>query len=825
MNGGNIIVDFWRNDERAPQAAQGQDQLLPQDQDMMAEEDAGGEDADRSTPITIALAAAGLLWTAFALWAFLQSDISAQGPAAWPGAIATIAAPLILLGVGWLLLLRTSRPEARRYRDVARTLRAEADALDRRLGHLAAKLDAGHRNMVDQASLLESYGAAASGNMESSAQLIAEHARTTAERAESAERAAVALAARMETLTQAIPEFEERAARIAARIEDNGHSLAARIDTLEARLHSLTEISDDARARTLGATKSLSGQLAKLQEATRSTVDEVNGMADIAAARIAATLNEAKGALDGSRNLLDAQAEALNALAHRSAAGVEQTAQAAMSRFDADMTAVEARVSGSLDRGLTEARGAIAHTDEALGRQSAELETLVVRSRDAIEAIGGETVAGLSRDMAEIEGRVRQLTATLESQQALIGGLGTSLGDAASMADNRFAALESSALERSERLTEALARMTAEAARIDATLAAGGGTTEKLIGHAEGLMVALDASVRELDETYPMALDRFDARLASSRALLDSATPEMERLEAISEALVGRTQESEEMLRGQGNRLTEWLDSTQAGLEANRTLVERLRMALDEAHGDATRITEGAGPLLVSALLRVKDTADQATERARQALARAVPDAAQALGDASEAALTRAVDEKVTTQIERLSLVAKDAVDAAHQASERLTRQLLTIAETSASVEQRIEEAERAADDRDRDHFARRSAVLIDALNSTSIDVAKLLGSDVADSAWAAYLKGDRGVFTRRAVQLLDAGESQTVASHYDAEPDFHDNVNRYIHDFEAMLRVILSARDGNSLAVAVLSSDMGKLYVALAQAIERFRQ
>jgi hypothetical protein len=48
--------------------------------------------------------------------------------------------------------------------------------------------------------------------------------------------------------------------------------------------------------------------------------------------------------------------------------------------------------------------------------------------------------------------------------------------------------------------------------------------------------------------------------------------------------------------------------------------------------------------------------------------------------------------------------------------------------------------------------------------------------------------------------------------------------VNRYIHDFEAMLRSVLSTRDGNALAVTILSSDMGKLYVALAQAIERLR-
>jgi hypothetical protein len=299
----------------------------------------------------------------------------------------------------------------------------------------------------------------------------------------------------------------------------------------------------------------------------------------------------------------------------------------------------------------------------------------------------------------------------------------------------------------------------------------------------------------------------------------------MEKLEAISEALVGRTQESEELLRNQGSRLTEWLESTQSGLNENRRLVQQLRAAMADADQDATRIAEGSGPLLVTALLRVKDTADQAAERARQALGRAIPDAARALAEASDTAMEQAVGDRVEAQIARIAAVAEEAVKAAHQASDRLTRQLLTIADTSANVEQRIEQAERVADERDRDQISHKSAQLIESLNSTAIDVAKILSNDVTDSAWSAYLKGDRGVFTRRAVKLLDAGESREIALHYDDDPEFREHVNRYIHDFEAMLRIILASRDGNTLGIAILSSDMGKLYVALAQAIERLRQ
>src|SRR3546814_16017062 len=101
-------------------------------------------------------------------------------------------------------------------------------------------------------------------------------------------------------------------------------------------------------------------------------------------------------------------------------------------------------------------------------------------------------------------------------------------------------------------------------------------------------MMALDSSVRELDETFPAALQRFNGRIETSRTLLDSAAPEMERLEAISEALLGRTQEAEDLLRGPGRRLTQWLDSQQSGVDANPELLQKLRTAPTNKPNDPT---------------------------------------------------------------------------------------------------------------------------------------------------------------------------------------------------------------------------------------------
>jgi hypothetical protein len=163
-------------------------------------------------------------------------------------------------------------------------------------------------------------------------------------------------------------------------------------------------------------------------------------------------------------------------------------------------------------------------------------------------------------------------------------------------------------------------------------------------------------------------------------------------------------------------------------------------------------------------------------------------------------------------------------VEAAQKATDRLMRQMLTISETSAALEARIADAKSEVEHSDQANFARRVALLVESLNSTAIDVTKIFSNDVTDTAWASYLRGDRGIFTRRAVKLLDGTEVKEILRNYENDNEFRDQVNRYIHDFEAMLRNVLASRDGSPLGVTLLSSDNGKLYVALAQAIERLR-
>jgi hypothetical protein len=149
---------------------------------------------------------------------------------------------------------------------------------------------------------------------------------------------------------------------------------------------------------------------------------------------------------------------------------------------------------------------------------------------------------------------------------------------------------------------------------------------------------------------------------------------------------------------------------------------------------------------------------------------------------------------------------------------------MVTIGQSAAALEQHIEETQKDQREKDSEAFARRVSLLIDSMHSAAIDVGKILSDEIDDKAWGAYLKGNRGVFTSRAVRLIGGSETRAIRAHYDSDLEFQRSVNRYVHDFEAMLRRVIAERDGGIIAVTLMSSDMGKLYAALAQAIDKRR-
>ena len=223
---------------------------------------------------------------------------------------------------------------------------------------------------------------------------------------------------------------------------------------------------------------------------------------------------------------------------------------------------------------------------------------------------------------------------------------------------------------------------------------------------------------------------------------------------------------------------------------AGRSIVDQIAAiskSLEEIREQNESLAESAGEKLISALLRVKDTAKQASEHSREVLEKSIAGSTETFERVSEEALNRIIDDKIGSIAPKLEKAVSSAVATTQSTAAHLTDQLAAIEDMTTNLEQRILFAKEKSEQSSDENFTRRVAQLTESLNSISIDVGKILSNDVTDTEWAAYL-------------------------------------NRYIHDFEAMLRGVLATRDGSAISVTLLSSDVGKLYVALAQAIERLR-
>ncbi|MFZ4111343.1 MAG: hypothetical protein ACOYKQ_12830, partial [Polymorphobacter sp.] len=109
------------------------------------------------------------------------------------------------------------------------------------------------------------------------------------------------------------------------------------------------------------------------------------------------------------------------------------------------------------------------------------------------------------------------------------------------------------------------------------------------------------------------------------------------------------------------------------------------------------------------------------------------------------------------------------------------------------------------------------------SMQASAIDIAGLLAFQLEDTAWDSYLKGDRSIFVRRIVATLEADGMRAIGRHFAHDPEFRTEATHYIADFEALIGHCLPDREGQSLATTLLSSDIGRLYTALGQAVGRF--
>lgn len=674
--------------------------------------------------------------------------------------VALLCSVPILLAILWLVVVVGGGRYAARLTTAAAAMRAETDALERTVATLDAVIETRRIALAEQVQSLTTIGDAATARLDEIGSRLSAEVLTADRHAQALTASAGAAEARLAALLAAMPRAQEEVAVLGTRIAELSGSAGEGIADLDTRLAALQDRGREAERIAGGAAQTLAEQVGRM-----------DATSEAAGARLAAAAGQIARHVDA---LLGRTAQAVEA----SRAGIAAQGDAAVAMLQTHQAALEAA------------------------------------ARDSAEA--------LARRIEIVETVIERLAARLAEQRTVGNAMATDLDDWIARADGKLRTLQRDGAARAQALAQSITALGGSADVMTVALREGDSAALKAISSAETLLIALDSAAREMDETLPGALARLDQRLDSTRQRVASTKPELLALVAAAESTHHAVDAVAASL-GEQRRSAESVAVTLAdGLTRGRDRVAGLDQAVETAIERVDGFVESAAPRLLEALLRVRDTAINAADKARDTLAEVIPEAAHALEIASEAAFRRAAGAGVQDQIAAVAEIAEAAVAAASRAADQLQDQLARVEDASTRLGTRLEIAQAERDADLKESFAKQAGGLIEAMNSAAIDIHRSLSPDVSDTAWSAYLKGDRGVFTRRAVRLLDVDGQRAIAGLYDTDPGFRDAVNRYIHDFEAMLRSVLAQTEGTAMAVTLLSSDIGKLYVALAQAIER---
>jgi hypothetical protein len=460
---------------------------------------------------------------------------------------------------------------------------------------------------------------------------------------------------------------------------------------------------------------------------------------------------------------------------------------------------------------MDSAAQAISH---GIAQASNDADTLITRSKAQILA----NLADLRRALGDIEAQSSQEEARI---QAVIAHIGEHIQNSAA----QISEIDRAAIDQTSKLAFAVSALDESTRSLGIALSDNQSTTASLLDQSDKLMGSLSAANLEISHKIPAAMDSVNARMTQGIEQVNSALAAAEALDNISDGTLEKLNDIEQLILAQHDAVGALMAQSDAHFAARHEQVDALGAALKQTQALLQDMSDQANDNLVTSLLRVRETTRAAAESSRKILEEELVHIADQLTEQNRAALANALDAQVASMNEAVQDAITHNIELSQTASSLVAKQLGELNDMTISLESRIADTMNSFESVQDDSFARRMVILTESLNSTAIDVTKILSNDVTDTAWAAYLKGDRGVFTRRAVRLLDSREAKIIAKHYGDDSEFREHVNRYVHDFEAIMRLLLSARDGNAIGVTMLSSDIGKLYVALAQAIERLRQ
>ncbi len=806
-------------------------------------------------------------WTAFFLWAHRTAILAGASPERWAGWIGLWSIPVLLVVALWLLAMRNSHREAVRFGITARSLSEESQRLEQRLVTVNRELSLAREFIASQSRDIESLGRVACERLSQHSDELAGLIVHNGEQVDAIATVSATALENMNRLRSELPVIANSARDVTNQIGNAGRTAHGQLDSLVSGFHRLNEFGEASERQV----QSLKAQV----DASLSGLDaQTTKLSEAADARFSALTER----IEAFRAQLDTQEVIALAGIHRHAEALTShmagSFAALAEQEEKGIAALRTRLASLRDEGSGLSDQLRQNEEHALDQWRASVERLRTDLRTALEEIARIDSASLESSQARLmaleEEAIRINESLAESSRTFLSSMDQRRAESEAHQVEAIARLEAqlahldSELERrradqadhgealalhgerlAERITEIgqqVSEVAAQGELVEANLAQAIVTLAGKLAESRTALNGTDAQIAQLTDASVRLLEIIRAGAEHSREDLPEAIglaqSRLEAVHAYSEQLRTMLIEAEEKGRSLSEHvLTAQRDgrASQAEVEAfhrrmaqeaqdQANAVETLRQVLRGFAAESEDLAERNQGQLQAAIDQLREAARAVAAELTEGTRETIGALAERIGEETSQAIDRAVRMRTTEAIGQLEQSAAHASGISREAAIQLRDQLAKVDELTGHLEKRVAHARRRAEEQLDNDFSRRVALIMESLNSNAIDITKALSNEVNDVTWASYLKGDRGIFTRRAVRLLDHSESRAIAQIYEQDNDFRGHVNQYVHDFEAMLRQLLSTRDGHALSVTLLSSDMGKLYVVLAQGIERLR-
>ncbi len=234
--------------------------------------------------------------------------------------------------------------------------------------------------------------------------------------------------------------------------------------------------------------------------------------------------------------------------------------------------------------------------------------------------------------------------------------------------------------------------------------------------------------------------------------------------------------------------------------------------ALTGAAAAANSFREHAEALAASGE-RILEMVQRADKTFRQHGEGMTTTAAAALRSANE------VEKSLRRQIAELAATGAKMSKTTGETEALFREQTEKLIATSERAVSRADEIRRADEARRGEEIIRAAAFAIERLDSIAVDLSRLLDRRIADSVWERYYRGEKGLFTKR---LLGRRDTAKIRKKYRDDGDFRRYVDLYHQEFDGLMTQARKTEHGGLLRRALLTSDVGKLYVLLSQALEQ---